>query len=672
MKQATFAKLRIMLHVLVISLAMTANLVFTGVTSSQSRKETLQGDTLVLSSLSELRTAAGVPVAPRYQIYDIGIVLVGDTASQGFGVSTGGVAVGRSVRTGGAQAFSWTQASGIVGLPNLAARSFCVSNSANNSGIVAGTCATTLFGSSRLPVIWQNGTVSQLPLPAGETLGDANDINASGVAVGSVNGGSLQRGAIYSGGSATVISQTTSGGSFFVTAFGVNDSGRVVGQGIDPNNAARNVGIVYDIGAGSAIEVTALPGFNGALAFGVSNTGFVVGSSMLNQGSGLPFIWSSGAGIVAIPLASGTTQGSARAVNSAGWVVGNDSSAFSIPFLYDGASTYRLADLIPAGTLWDLSMNTSSSALGISDNNVIVGTGVYNGQVHAYAMVPAKSTLFDFDGDGKIDISVFRPSNGYWYISNSSNNAFRAEAFGTTGDKIVPADYDGDGKTDIAVWRPSSGDWYRIDSSTSTFRAIHFGLNGDIPAPGDFDGDRKSDICVYRPSSNYFYLLYSSDGSFHFQRLMQGFLPVELPVTGDYDGDGKTDFALFRPFSPGVFFIRESSTGMERSQFFGTSGDKPIAGDFDADGKTDIAVYRPSTGAWYAIRSSDSGSIGVAWGATGDVPAAGDYDGDGKLDVAVFRPSSGFFYILQSTNNTLRAEQFGTNGDVPTPSAFVP
>ena len=161
-----------------------------------------------------------------------------------------------------------------------------------------------------------------------------------------------------------------------------------MGQGIDPMNAARNVGIVYDIGQNMAFEVGALPGLNGALAFGVSNTGYVVGSSMLNQGSGLPFIWSDQGGMVAIPLASGTSQGSARAVNSAGWVVGNDSSAFSIPFLYDGTNTYRLADLIPPNSGWDLSMNTSSSADGISENGVIVGTGVHNGETHAYAMVP--------------------------------------------------------------------------------------------------------------------------------------------------------------------------------------------------------------------------------------------------------------------------------------------
>jgi hypothetical protein len=330
--------------------------------------------------------------SPQYQIYDIGVVHVGDTASQGFGVSRAGVAVGRSFQDNGTQAFTWTLQGGLVELPNLAGRSYCVSNSANDNGIVVGTGATTSFGAGRLPVIWQNGVVSQLPLPAGETLGDANSVNASNVAAGSVDAGSNQRGVIYSGGSATIITQTTTNGSFFLTAFGIDDSGRIVGQGIDPGNAARNVGIVYDIGQNMAFEVGALPGMNGALAFAVSNTGFVVGSSMLNQGSGLPFIWSDNVGMVAIPLAAGTSEGSARAVNSAGWVVGDDSSAFSIPFLYDGTTTYRLADLIPPNSGWDLSMNTSSSALGISEDGVIVGTGVHDGETHAYAMVPVAPT----------------------------------------------------------------------------------------------------------------------------------------------------------------------------------------------------------------------------------------------------------------------------------------
>jgi hypothetical protein len=357
--------------------------------STTSAKETGVGD----PGYNRRLVGAALPTTPpQYQIFDIGLVQAGDSFSQGFGVSRAGIAVGRSLNNTGSEAFSWTLNGGIVGLPNLAGSTYSVSNSANDNGTIVGTGATTPFGSGRLPVVWQNGAVSQLPLPSGQALGDANSVNASAVAVGSVNAGTDQRGVIYNGGSATIITQTTATGCFFLTAFGINDSGRIVGQGIDPNNAARNVGIVYDMGQNMAFEVGALPGFNGALAFGVSNAGFVVGSSMQNQGDGLPFIWSDQGGMVAIPLASGTTLGEAQGVNSSGWAVGTDGGAFAVSFLYDGTNTYRLQDLIPPNSGWDLSMNTSSSALGISDDGVIVGTGVHNGDTHAYAMVPAAPT----------------------------------------------------------------------------------------------------------------------------------------------------------------------------------------------------------------------------------------------------------------------------------------
>jgi uncharacterized membrane protein len=127
---------------------------------------------------------------------------------------------------------------------------------------------------------------------------------------------------------------------------------------------------------------------NGALAFDVSNAGHVVGSSMMNQGSGTPFIWTAAGGMTEVPLPAGTSQGSLRGVNSDGWAVGTASSAFAIPFLYDGTQSVSIQSLLPAGSGWDLSTNTSSSAMGISENGVIVGTGVFNGATRAYMLVP--------------------------------------------------------------------------------------------------------------------------------------------------------------------------------------------------------------------------------------------------------------------------------------------
>ncbi len=298
-----------------------------------------------------------------------------------------------------------------------------------------------------------------------------------------------------------------------------------------------------------------------------------------------------------------------------------------------------------------------STALDIEAAGVDRDSGA--GIVMAYQALQAlaKKTPFDYDGDGKTDVSVFRPNGGGWYILRSSTNTFTGQQFGISTDKIVPGDYDGDSKTDLAVYR--NGQWY-MQRSTAGFTGVSFGQAGDVPVPGDYDGDRKTDVAVFRPTGAIWYILQSSNGTL---RAQQFGISTDKVAPGDYDGDSKTDLGVFRN---GQWYLQRSTLGFTGIAF-GQAGDRPVPGDYDGDGKTDCAVFR--NGAWYLLRSQ-LGFTGVAFGQAGDVPVAGDYDGDGKFDVAVFR-GAGQWY-MQRSQLGFTGTQFGTTGDVPTPSAFVP
>lgn len=279
----------------------------------------------------------------------------------------------------------------------------------------------------------------------------------------------------------------------------------------------------------------------------------------------------------------------------------------------------------------------------------------------------AKNKNADFDGDGKADLSVYRPDPGVWIVLNSSNSTVSYVGFGLAADIPTPGDYDGDGKTDQAVFRPTDGIWHILAKGLN-YTARSFGQAGDIPAAGDYNGDGKTDLAIFRPSTGQWFIANSDSlGTFTFASWG---LNGDKPVVGDYDGDGKSDIAVWRP-SNGAWYVLRSSDGAFTIDSFGLPGDLPAQGDFDGDGKTDHTIYRPSNGVWYVYRSSDRNVVYYTWGLGTDIPVTGDYDGDGKADPSVYRPSNGGWYVFKSTGGIFSAN-WGVATDQPVPNRYLP
>jgi uncharacterized delta-60 repeat protein len=181
----------------------------------------------------------------------------------------------------------------------------------------------------------------------------------------------------------------------------------------------------------------------------------------------------------------------------------------------------------------------------------------------------------DFDGDGMVDMTVFRPSNGYWFSIFGENGQNRYVQWGAQGDKPVPADYDYDGKTDFAVYRPSTGTWWIRRSTDGQAMGIQFGIASDIPLTGDFDGDGYADLTVFRPSEGNWYQYLTTEGF----RVIKFGVAGDYPVPGDYDGDGRHDIAVYRA---GTWYLLQSTAGFTAiTPAFASAGETPVAVRYD-------------------------------------------------------------------------------------------
>jgi hypothetical protein len=316
---------------------------------------------------------------------------------------------------------------------------------------------------------------------------------------------------------------------------------------------------------------------------------------------------------------------------------------------------------------WRVGTDVGTFRTGQFIDNLVVS----DGYVCSCGFSQTNRAPFDFDGDGKTDLSVFHPTNdpaqADFTVRNSSDNASGFVPWGSVGDKPVTTDFDGDGKTDFAVFRPSESVWYILRSSDFAAAIVNFGLSDDKLTPADYDGDGKADIAVYRQSDGIWYILQRSDGQIRIHRLG---LAEDLPVPADFDGDGKIDLAVFRP-SGGDWYVFRSSDARASVVHFGSGGDRPVVGDYDGDGRADLGVFRPADRNWYLLKTTQGFSV-VNFGLSDDKPMQAVFDGDGKRDIAIYRQSEGTWYYLRSSDGSFAAQPFILFSEAALPTIFVP
>lgn len=154
----------------------------------------------------------------------------------------------------------------------------------------------------------------------------------------------------------------------------------------------------------------------------------------------------------------------------------------------------------------------------------------------SYAWLPSwgASSVFiplagDFTGDGKTDVALYDPVHGDWFVAVSTGSGFTPAAYGWLGGwgissppyKPLVGDFNGDGKMDVGLFDPVHGDWFVATSTGSGFAASEFGwLPGwgasstNLAFAGDFTGDSKADVCLYDPVHGDWFVAVSNGTTF--------------------------------------------------------------------------------------------------------------------------------------------------------------
>lgn len=164
---------------------------------------------------------------------------------------------------------------------------------------------------------------------------------------------------------------------------------------------------------------------------------------------------------------------------------------------------------------------------------------------------------------GQTNLAVARLFNNHWTFFILKNDGSIAQiVWGGNGDVPKVQDYDGDGKFDVAVFRPSEATYYIIRSSDGLASVIRFGSGtADHTVRGDISGDGMGDLISWEPRTGMFSSRIAPEGLrsnvTRIEELQLGLYYVHVPLSWNTQ-HGRTLYTVI-DHTRGLRYYRENN-----------------------------------------------------------------------------------------------------------------